>query len=327
MYNEVVKNSPDFYRDGDLELLRMIALVHDIGHSPFSHASEELSNIPHEERIQDILEVEKNNIILAHNYDISSAELIEQVYNGNGLVYMDDPHLMSLHCFMDGFVDADKLDYLERDSINCGVNYGIFDRQALIRNLVMVKDNRGNEVLGIYDTGIQALESFILARYYMFSQIYLHPYERVYRYQYHEEMKKLLPGGKYPDNIKKFLNLDDTKFSRRLKFLDNNKYELIYDGEFDLELKDLIMKKFNNLLLCDTPFKHIFRRDASDATIYVKNKTTGIVYPCAEVSPILKGIEFTKVHKLRFYADVSYINEIKNDVLNTISLYNTKKKR
>ena len=318
MYKAIIKNSPEFYRENDLELLRMIALVHDIGHSPFSHASEELSDIAHEERIEDILEIEKKNIILAHNYDISAIDLINQVYNAEGLTYMQDSHLVTLHSFMDGFIDADKLDYLERDSINCGVNYGLFDREGLVNNLTIIRDRNDNDVIGIYDTGLQALESFILARYYMFSQVYMHPYERIYRYQYCEEMKNLLPNGRYPDSTKKFLNLDDTKFSRKLKFLDNNKYLLVYDGEYDLDLKNAVIRKFGKNLLCDTPVKNIFRRDANDSTIYVKNRTSGIVKPCSEVSPILRGIEFTKVHKLRFYAEANIANEMQQEVINFI---------
>ena len=76
MYNAIIKNNPDFYRENDLELLRMIALVHDLGHSPFSHASEELSDIAHEERLEDILNLEKKNVILNHTYDISAIDLI-----------------------------------------------------------------------------------------------------------------------------------------------------------------------------------------------------------------------------------------------------------
>ena len=297
----------------------MIALVHDIGHSPFSHASEELSDIPHEKRLEDILNIEQNNIILAHNYDISAVDLINQVYNGEGIVYMSDPHLIVLHSFMDNFIDADKLDYLERDSINCGVNYGLFDRQALIKNLTIVKDKDGHEVIGIYDTGLQAFESFILARYYMFSQVYMHPYERIYRYQFCNEMKKLLPNGKYPDNVKKFLALDDTKYARKLKFLDNPQYKLIYDSEFNKDIMDSVTKKFKNMLLLDTPSKNIFRRDKNDPTVYVKSKTTGVVKPCAEVSTILKNIEFTRVHKLRFYAENDIADEMRTELLNFIN--------
>ena len=138
MYNAVIKNCPEFYREGDLELLRMMALVHDLGHSPFSHGSEEFSDISHEERLTDILKYEKKNIILTHNYDIESWDLVNQVYMGEGLTYMQDRHLIALHSFMDGFVDADKIDYLERDAINCGVSYGRFDREALINNLTIV---------------------------------------------------------------------------------------------------------------------------------------------------------------------------------------------
>lgn len=314
MYNAVVKNCPDFYREGDLELLRMMALVHDLGHSPFSHASEELSNITHEERLTDILQLEKSNIILAHDYDIESWDLVNQVYMGDGLVYFQDKHLIALHSFMDGFIDADKLDYLERDSANCGVGYGRFDRESLINNLTIVKNKNGIETLGVLNTGVQALESFILARYYMFSQVYFNPRERILRYQYCNEMKTLLPNGKYPDDIKKFLNLDDTKFSRKLKFLKHQKYELVYDSEFNIDLKYKIDRKLGNLVLCDMPRKTIFRRDKDDANILIYNPLSDTVIECGDASPILNSIQYLSLHKLRYYAEVNVANEVRQEI-------------
>ena len=314
MYNAVVKNCPDFYREGDLELLRMMALVHDLGHSPFSHASEELSNITHEERLTDILQLEKSNIILAHDYDIESWDLVNQVYMGDGLVYFQDKHLIALHSFMDGFIDADKLDYLERDSANCGVGYGRFDRESLINNLTIVKNKNGIETLGVLNTGVQALESFILARYYMFSQVYFNPRERILRYQYCNEMKTLLPNGKYPDDIKKFLNLDDTKFSRKLKFLKHQKYELVYDSEFNIDLKYKIDRKLGNLVLCDMPRKTIFRRDKDDANILIYNPLSDTVIECGDASPILNSIQYLSLHKLRYYAEVDIANEVRQEI-------------
>lgn len=315
MYNAVIKNCPEFYREGDLELLRFMALVHDIGHSPFSHASEELSHISHEERLTDILEYEKKNIILAHNYDIESWDLINQVYNGEGLTYMSDTHLIALHSFMDGFIDADKMDYLERDAINCGVSYGRFDRDALVNNLTMIKGNNGIYNIALKQNGVQALESFILARYYMFSQVYMHPEERVLRFQYCDAMKDLLPNGVYPDDVRKFLALDDTKYARKLKFLQDNKYQLIYDGEFDNTIKSLVDKKLGKYLLCDTPRKNIFRKDTDDSTVMVVDDISGRVIPCSDASPILKNIEYTCIHKLRYYAETSQASELKTELI------------
>ena len=315
MYNAVIKNCPEFYREGDLELLRFMALVHDMGHSPFSHASEELSHISHEERLTDILEYEKKNIILAHNYDIESWDLINQVYNGEGLTYMSDTHLIALHSFMDGFIDADKMDYLERDAINCGVSYGRFDRDALVNNLTMIKGDNGIYNIALKQNGVQALESFILARYYMFSQVYMHPEERILRFQYCDTMKDLLPNGVYPDDVRKFLALDDTKYARKLKFLQNNKYQLIYDGEFDNTIKSLVDKKLGKYLLCDTPRKNIFRKDTDDSTVMIVDDISGRVIPCSDASPILKNIEYTCIHKLRYYAETSQASELKTELI------------
>lgn len=314
MYNAVIKNCPEFYREGDLELLRMMALVHDLGHSPFSHASEELSDISHEERLVDILKYEKKNIILAHNYDCEAWDLINQVYNGEGLVYLSDTHLIALHSFMDGFIDADKMDYLERDSTNCGVVYGHFDRDALINNLTMIKGDNGIYNLALKQSGIQALEGFILARYYMFSQVYMNPDERILRFQYCEAMKELLPNGKYPDDVRKFLDLDDTKYVRKLKFLQETKYKLIFDGEFDTELKHLIDRKLGRYLLCDVPRKNIFRHDTDDSTVMIVDENINRIIPCSEASPILKNIEYTCVHKLRYYAEASQADELKAEL-------------
>ena len=233
MYNAIVKANPEFYQEGDLELLRLIALVHDMGHSPFSHASEELSDMTHEARLYDILQLESKNITIPNNYNVPTWKLVYEIYMGEGLTYMSNPHLMTLHTFMDNFIDADKIDYLQRDAVNCGVTYGRFDYEALIRNLVLITDKTGIQRIGIMDTGVQALEGFILARYYMFSQVYMHPEERITRQLFIQEMKSLLPNGKYPDDINKFMQLDDTKYSRKLSCLYNLGYELVLDMEFN----------------------------------------------------------------------------------------------
>lgn len=316
MYEAVCKNTNNaFYRDGDVELLRFIALTHDIAHAPFSHASEELSEYSHEDYMGKILEYERNNIVLAQDYEIPSWQLIYEVYNGIGLTYASDSHLVALHSFMDGFIDADKLDYLERDSLNCGVHYGMFDRQGLINSLTIVRNSKGVETLAITSDGVQAFESFLLARYYMFSHVYTSPDERILRYQFVKEMKDLLTGGKYPTDVRKFLQLDDTKYVRRLKCLQGVPYVLVYDGEYSQDTKNLIDRKLKKYLLTDVVHKNIFRGSTDDPTVLVVDKVTGLVKPISEVSPVIKAIEFASIHRLRYYAPKDVATEVKGELL------------
>ena len=314
MYNRVNQSNPSFFKDGDLELLRMMALSHDIGHSPFSHASEDLSSITHEERLGDILKIEKSNVILANNYGIDGYDLIDQVYNGDGLTYFSDKRLITLHDFMDGFIDADKIDYLARDAINCGVMYGNFDRYGLINYLTLFEDKDGIYRIAVEENGLQALESFILARYYMFSQVYFHPTRRLYDKLFIESMKKILPNGTYPDDTKKFLQWDDAKVISKLKFLTSNSYELVYDADFNHDAKKLIDRKLGEYLLCDTPRKSLFRKDTDDLMIYVKQNVSGDFVPCTKVSAILRGIQYECIHKLRYYAPKEIAIEIKQEI-------------
>lgn len=314
MYNRINKSNPAFFKDGDLELLRMMALSHDMGHSPFSHASEVLSPITHEERLEDILRVEKANVILPNSYGVDGYDLINQVYNGDGLVYISDKRLITLHDFMDGFIDADKIDYLLRDARNCGVMYGNFDRYGLINYLTLYEDKDGIYRLAVEEDGLQALESFILARYYMFSQVYFHPIRRLYDKLFIQSMQSILPNGVYPDDTKKFMQWDDSRVISKLKFVNNMPYELVYDSNFNADVKKVIDQRLGQYLICDTPRKSLFRKDTDDLMIYVKENVRGDFIPCTQVSAILRGIQYECIHKLRYYAPKETTREMKQEI-------------
>lgn len=314
MYDSINSKHNDFFKSGDKELLRMMALSHDIGHSPFSHASEVLSDITHEERMLDILKLEKDNVVLNNEYNIEAWDLINQVYNGEGLVYMSDPRLITLHSFMDNFIDADKIDYLIRDAYYCGINYGNFDRHDLIKYLTLIRDTNGIVCIGIEAEGLQALESFILARYYMFSQVYFHPVRRLYDRLFISSMQGVLLNGVYPSEIKKFLQWDDTKVFNKLNFLTDSKFELVYDSDFDMNVKRVVDKKLGDYLLCDTPRKSLFKKDTDDSIIYVEDKLLNRVVPATDLSPILKSIEYANIHKLRYYAPSKTSNQLKEEI-------------
>ena len=198
---------------------------------------------------------------------------------------------------------------------------GNFDRQDLINNLTMV-----NDTIAVLPEGINALESFILARYYMFSKVYMHPDERIMRIMYCDEMKEILKGGTYPESVKKFLSLDDTNYVHKLKCVKDNPYSLIYDGNFDSEFKAYVDRLLSDYLICDCPRKGLFRQSEDDSVIMVYDKDTETTTPCTELSPLLKSLEFQSIHKLRYYAPSSIEQEIKQEFRKVVSLYNDNKR-
>lgn len=117
-----------------------------------------------------------------------------------------------------GQLDADRADYLLRDSIHVGVNYGLYDRDRLINCIDIGQLNdTGDLVLAIQDGGWHIAESLVLARYQMFSQVYFHKTRRAYDYHVTCAVKEILSaafpdsGGTYPtiDNLDSYVALDD----------------------------------------------------------------------------------------------------------------------
>jgi HD superfamily phosphohydrolase len=108
-----------------------------------------------------------------------------------------------------GEIDADKLDYLYRDSLFTGVHYGRFDYQRLIQSLCLIEDpdEAGNLVMAIEHGGLHALEAMVLARYFMFTQVYFHKIRRAYDHHLLDFLKKYV--GKYPSSLKGYVKYDD----------------------------------------------------------------------------------------------------------------------
>lgn len=171
------------------QILRLIALTHDLGHAPFSHASEAVfpGKLKHEDFTEKII---KETCIadyireIGHGYvqqygakyDITP-KLICDIYNGRDAG--ENSEFVFLKSFMDSELDCDKMDYLLRDSLYCGVNYGKFDVERLVSCLtVFIQD--GIPRLAIEYGGVQAFEEFVLARYFMFVQVYFHRTRRYF---------------------------------------------------------------------------------------------------------------------------------------------------
>ena len=113
-----------------------------------------------------------------------------------------------------GPLDVDKMDYLHRDSVYCGVEYGKYDIGRIMDTLVLYDEEDDQSMrLGLDHSGLHSVEGFILARYFMFNQVYLHGVRRSYDYILtefiREYLKRTFGENHYPEDLKSYLKLND----------------------------------------------------------------------------------------------------------------------
>ena len=234
MYDSIVKNNLSLleerlsYNEAGLEkdrqLIRLAALLHDVGHSPFSHASEDImplnsqktKTLKHEDYsgaiIQNVLkDVIENHRINKSNYQIE-AEEVSALIEGNPEILGDR---LFWKVLISSQLDADRGDYLLRDSYHTGVKYGVYDHSRLINTLALAVDPESNEVvLGVSRDGWHVAESAVIARYQMFTQVYFHKTRRAFDYHLRGALKSVLERGKLPaaadtSSLVSFIELDD----------------------------------------------------------------------------------------------------------------------
>ena len=149
----------------DRVAVRAAALLHDVGHAPFSHAMEKVLGVRHELlTIQAVTSPETalNQTLSAHSSDLPQrvASIIEGDFKPAALAQLVSSQL-----------DVDRMDYLLRDSLMTGAKYGLYDLEWIINALQI--DEAGDRVY-VAARGIYAVEEYLQARYYMFRQVYFH---------------------------------------------------------------------------------------------------------------------------------------------------------
>jgi HD superfamily phosphohydrolase len=149
----------------DRRLVVAAALLHDIGHYPFSHALEEIG-VPHHEEVAGPLIAEGPvGAILRSEFGPDAPERVLALVRGVST--------SPLQGLISGSIDLDKTDYLKRDAMMCGVAYGEIDVDRLRHALTIVTDpSTGRPTVGLREKGLSALESLLFAKYQMYRNVY-----------------------------------------------------------------------------------------------------------------------------------------------------------
>jgi uncharacterized protein len=338
LYDGVIDRSREIlqselgYNDDGLKrhkaLVRLTALFHDIGHGPFSHAAEELfpfrqgtdgDRYVHEEYSAAIVRRYFDDVISNHplntNYGFCAddvANLLEgKPQSGKALFWRD---------LIAGQLDADRMDYLLRDSLHCGVSYGRYDWQRLVHTVVAVPPTmEGGPRVGVTEGGWHAAEGLIVARYFMFTQVYFHKTRVIYDYHLQQALADLLPGHLFSaptgKHLQNYLQWDDWRVlgllqkgkggehGRRLASRDHFR-EVIHTSETpspdDLERLASWREALAELLAAEMPAeKSWYKAGPADVQILV-DAPVFEVEPLSKYSSVVGNME--PIRQVRLYS-------------------------
>lgn len=188
------------------------ALIHDIGHGPFSHTSEKLSPCLHECWTKRIIEEGSEINYLLKEYDKNFPQVVI-----NTLEYKATHHYLSQ--IISGYIDCDRLDYLYRDSYYVGVPYGLTGSDRIISSLEIDKDSQ--RIVVRETTGLDAVIHYLQARHSMYQQVYQHKKNLACDFllkKITQRIKETKPKA-FPEVLFKWIDLQD-KTSKNLSIDD-----------------------------------------------------------------------------------------------------------
>lgn len=301
-------------------LVRVAALLHDVGHSPFSHAGEGLfprgegdppKQFKHEDYSAEIVRRCFADVIEEHpinkaNYGFS-AEDVASLLEGSAKA---KTHLF-WKVLITGQMDADRMDYLLRDSLHAGVDYGRYDWRRIVNTIVATPgpEEGSAPCIGITEGGWHAAEGLILARYFMFTQVYFHKTRVAFDHHLQHALKELLPGGQFPGpkgkELDEYLHWDDWRILGMLadgkggehghRLAERKHFREVYHTPEtptanDLETLKHCRTELGKLLAAEeSSAKSWYKVDESN--ILVLNERSGRVFPLSNYSSFVAKIE------------------------------------
>lgn len=284
--------------------LLIAALLHDIGHGPFSHTFEELvPTFNHEEMTQKLILDPKSKINqVLTSYDADLAFEIVQIIKSKHQNKL-------LNQIISAQIDVDRMDYLLRDSYYSGTNYGLFDLTKIIRSIDIFND----EI--IFDkSALFTIENYLMGRYYMFAQVYLNP--RAYGYE--KLLIKIIQANELlyrkivnmSLDIEQFLKLDDNYIYNEIGKLTSNNQLIGLQARIFYHVAEIITIEVRNktqLEKLKPKINQIFENDKETgfwfyekielAKVYnkvkkpIKINNSGIIKELSKLAPLISKLE------------------------------------
>ena len=315
----------------DLQLMRFAALLHDIGHAPFSHAAEALlpyrpkttRRYSHEDYSAAIIRHKLNDVIENHPANqnmMLTAEEIASLIDGTSR----NSRALFWRELIDGQMDADRMDYLLRDSLHLGVQYGKFDLDRIVATstaIEMIPD--GSDAiecrLAVTKGGLYAAVGLILARYFMFTQVYFHKTRVAYDIHLQHALSDMLPQGFPPpehDTIHSYIAWDDWRVfgllsdggggehGRRLRQRDH--FRQIWESSEspladEQEFLDALLPALGDLVVAQERSDRSWYK-TGNPDIQVATENSEEVRPLSDHSPVIKQLIATPHRQVRLYS-------------------------
>ena len=328
----------------DRQLVRFAALLHDIGHAPFSHASEDLlPNRPttkkkygHEDYSAQIIRHRLKDVIESHpaneNMEIKSddiASLIDGTSRKRRTLFWRE--------LLDGQMDADRMDYLLRDSLHLGVQYGRYDLDRIVATATVVEMRREDSDdtecrLAVTKGGCHAAVGLILARYFMFTQVYFHKTRVAFDVHLRKALAHILPDSVFPppegDGIDEYLKWDDWRVMAQLvedkggehgrRLCQRRHFRQIWESPespmADTQGRlDALRPALGDVLAAEERSEKSWYK-TGNPDIRVATGDSGEVRPLSDYSPVIKQLREAPHRQVRLYARPENAAEARNTV-------------